>query len=72
MKSEIVLKTKRQIDRKQRDLAIYNEYNELIQISGASRTAIVHHLMKKYNIYGASTVYVILNRVSASKNIDSK
>lgn len=72
MESEIILKTKRQIDRKKRDTAIYNEYNELVKISGASRMAIVNHLMKKYNIYGTSTVYAIINRVSGKKNIDNK
>ncbi|MCM1169719.1 MAG: hypothetical protein NC324_07270 [Bacteroides sp.] len=66
MESEI-FKTKRQLERGKRDLAIYNEYQELIKIAGASKMAIIAHLMKKYNLYGTSTVYTIINRVRDKK-----
>jgi len=44
-------------------LAIYTEYQELVSVKGQSRTLVVEHLMKKYNIHSAGTVYVIRRRV---------
>lgn len=62
-KQQPVFKTECQVEREKRDLAIYNEYNELVSVEGQSRTLVVEHLMKKYNIHSAGTVYVIRNRV---------
>ncbi len=63
MKSTPVFKTECQTEREKRDLAIYNEYQELVSVEGQSRTLVVEHLMKKYNTHSAGTVYVIRRRV---------
>lgn len=59
----MLFKTDCKAKREARDLAIYNEYNELIAIEGQSRTLVTEHLMKKYDIHSAGTIYVIRQRV---------
>lgn len=63
MKPTPVFKTECQAEREKRDLAIYNEYQELVSVEGQSRTLVVEYLMKKYNIHSAGTVYLIRRRV---------
>lgn len=58
-----ILKTDFQKKRERRDLAIYNEYNEMMSIEGQSRTLVTQHLMKKYNVHSQGTIYVIRRRV---------
>lgn len=65
MKPTPVFKTECQAEREKRDLAIYTEYQELVSVEGQSRTLVVEHLMKKYNIHSAGTVYAIRHRVEA-------
>ncbi len=60
-----IFKTECQIEREKRDLAIYNEYDELMAVKGQSRTLVTEHLMKKYGIHSAGTIYVIRRRVAA-------
>lgn len=60
-----IFKTECQIEREKRDLAIYNEYDELMAVKGQSRTLVTEHLMKKYGIHSAGTIYVIRRRVEA-------
>ena len=51
-----VFKTQCQAEREARDLAIYNEYNELMSVKGQSKTLVMEHLMKKYGIDRKSVV----------------
>ncbi len=60
-----VFKTPFQIERETRDLAIFNEYNELMSVEGQSATLVNEHLMKKYNIHSVGTIYVIRKRVES-------
>lgn len=58
-----IFKTDCQKEREKRDLAIYNEYNEMMSLDGQSRTLVVQHLMKKYGVHSQGTIYVIRRRV---------
>ena len=58
-----IFKTDCQREREERDLAIYNEYNELMSVEGQSKTLVAAHLMKKYNVHSQGTIYVIRRRV---------
>ena len=60
-----IFKTDCQKEREKRDLAIYNEYNEMMSVDGQSRTLVTQHLMKKYGIHSQGTIYVIRRRVEA-------
>lgn len=60
-----IFKTECQIEREKRDLAIYREYDELMAVKGQSRTLVTEHMMKKYGIHSAGTIYVIRRRVEA-------
>lgn len=59
----MIFKTPCQTEREARDLAIYNEYNALIAVEGQSKTLVTEHLMKKYDIHSAGTIYLIRRRV---------
>lgn len=59
----MLFKTDCKARREARDLAIYNEYNELISIEGQSKTRVTEYLMKKYDIHSSGTIYVIRERV---------
>lgn len=59
----MLFKTDCKAKREARDLAIYNEYNELISIEGQSKTRVTEYLMKKYDIHSSGTIYVIRERV---------
>ncbi len=65
---QLVFKTQLQQEREQRDLDIFNEYNSLMKIEGQSKTLVTEHLMKKYNIHSAGTIYVIRKRVEDKLN----
>lgn len=58
-----VFKTPCQTEREARDLAIYNEYNELMTAKGQSKMLVMEHLMDKYGIHSIGTIYIILRRV---------
>lgn len=58
-----IFKTDCQREREERDLAIYNEYAELMSVGGQSKTLVTEHLMKKYGIHSQGTIYVIRRRV---------
>lgn len=68
MEQTPVFKTECQAEREKRDLAIYNEYNELVSVEGQSRTLVTEHLMKKYGIHSSGTIYVIRKRVGERLN----
>lgn len=59
----MIFKTPCQEEREARDLAIYNEYNELMSVKGQSKTLVMEHLMKKYGVHSIGTIYVIRRRV---------
>ena len=50
-----VFKTQCQTEREARDLAIYNEYNDLMSVKGQSKTVVMEHLMNKYGIHSIGT-----------------
>lgn len=58
-----IFRTPCQTEREARDLAIYNEYNELMTVEGQSKTVVTEHLMKKYGIHSQGTIYLIRRRV---------
>lgn len=64
-----VFKTQCQIEREARDLALRNEYNELMSVKGQSKTVVMEHLMNKYGIHSIGTIYVILRRVEERLNM---
>lgn len=66
------LRTEYQVEKEARELAIYNEYNELIAQPGAMSTAVNEHLMKKYGIHAKSTIWFIRNRVERRLKEQSK
>ena len=55
--SKTQLKTKYQIEKEARELAIYNDYNELMKEPGAMSTAVTSHLQKKYNLHAPSSIW---------------
>lgn len=57
-----VFKTECRKERDKRDLAIYNEYTAFMALEGQSKTKVMEHLMRKYNIHSIGTIYVILRR----------
>lgn len=65
---QLVFRTQLQQEREQRDLDIFNEYNSLMKIEGQSKTLVTEHLMRKYNIHSAGTIYVIRKRVEDKLN----
>jgi hypothetical protein len=65
---QLVFRTQLQQEREQRDLDIFNEYNSLMKIEGQSKTLVTEHLMRKYNIHSAGTIYVIRKRVENKLN----
>lgn len=58
-----VFKTAYQVEQEAKDGAIYNEWNELMQVPGQSRTGVTQYLMQKYNIHASSTIWFIRKRV---------
>lgn len=58
-----ILKTEYQKEREKRDLAIYNEYNDMMSVEGQRSTLVTEHLMKKYGVHSQGTIYVIRRRV---------
>ena len=65
---QLVFKTQLQQEREQRDIDIFNEYNSLMKVEGQSKTLVTEHLMKKYNIHSAGTIYIIRKRVEEKLN----
>ena len=58
-----VFKTAYQVEQEAKDLAVYNEWNELMKVPGQSATGVSAHLMQKYNIHSQSTIWFIRKRV---------
>jgi hypothetical protein len=57
-----VFKTAYQEEQEAKDLAVYNEWNELMKVPGQSATGVSAHLMQKYNIHSQSTIWVMRKR----------
>ncbi|MEZ3440168.1 hypothetical protein [Alistipes sp.] len=66
------LKTEYQAEKQERELAIYNEYNELMAQPGAMATAVSEHLMRKYGFHAKSTIFFIRKRVERRLKEQSK
>lgn len=60
-----VFKTPFRVEKEAKELAVYNDYKELMTVQGQSATAVTEHLMAKYGIHSASTIYEIRKRVEA-------
>ena len=58
-----IFKTPCQTEREERDMAIYNEYQQMTSVDGQSKTLVTEYLMKKYGIHSQGTIYVIRQRV---------
>jgi len=56
----MTLQTQFQKERQKKRDEVYAEYCQLVANPDNSRSAIIQHLMKKYNIGAASTVYGII------------
>ena len=56
----VTLQTQFQKERQKKRDEVYAEYCKLVANPDNSRSAIIQHLMKKYNIGAASTVYGII------------
>lgn len=63
MQNESKIKTPFRIKKEARELAIYNEYNELMSQPGAMATAVDRHLTEKYGFGAESTIWFIRKRV---------
>lgn len=55
-----LLKTPTQERREKRNKAMCDDYRNLMQIEGQSKTQVIGHLMAKYEIGSTSTAYIIL------------
>jgi Holliday junction resolvasome RuvABC endonuclease subunit len=55
--TKTVVKTKYQIEKENRERAIYDDFNELMKQPGAMATAVTEHLMKKYNLHAPSSIW---------------
>ncbi len=67
-----IFKTECQKEREERDLAIYNEYNELMSVEGQSRTLVTEHLMKKYQELAAEKGFSLWQEDSESSRTASE
>jgi len=56
----VTLQTQFQKERQKKRDEVYAEYCKLVANPDNSRSAIIQHLMRKYNIGAASTVYGII------------
>ena len=63
MKTKELLKTDCKMAREEKELAIYKEYQRLIAVRGAMKSAVDTFLMKKYGIFAKSTIWAIRQRV---------
>lgn len=64
------LKTEFQKKKEEKDMQLYNEYKELRANTNNSKMEIIKLLMKKYEIYTASSVYAAIHRVE--KRLEGK
>ncbi|MFB5946079.1 hypothetical protein [Albibacterium profundi] len=63
MVDEKKLKTAFRLEKEAKELAIYNEYQELIGQKDAMPGAVTDYLMKKHKIHARSTIWQIRKRV---------
>lgn len=66
----LVFKTAFQKEKEARDRAIYDDFIKMSAIKGASRTAVVAHLMEKYNVHSTTGIYAPVRRVK--KELEEK
>jgi hypothetical protein len=63
---EKVYKTEWRINKDAQELAIYNEWNELMAQPGAMASAVGRHLTQKYGFGSETTIWFIHKRVEKS------
>lgn len=63
MAEKLKIKTSYQLKKEARELEIYREFNRLMAMPGAMKTAIEEHVMRQYGIFSRSTIWVIRRRV---------
>jgi Holliday junction resolvasome RuvABC endonuclease subunit len=66
--TKTVVKTKYQIEKENRERAIYDDFNELMKQPGAMATAVTDHLMKKYNLHARSSIWQARQRTQKRIN----
>ena len=69
---ESKIKTKFRIAKEARELAIYNDWNELTSKPGVMKMSVYGHLCEKYNISERSTIWVIIKRVEKQLKEEGK
>ncbi|MDR3272328.1 MAG: hypothetical protein LBT29_02430 [Flavobacteriaceae bacterium] len=67
-----VFKTDFKLGKEAKELAIFNEWNELVKQPGSMKTAIDEYLMEKYDIFSKSTIWFIRKRVEKRLAAQSK
>lgn len=60
---ELEFKTKWQMKKESKELALYTEYQQMIAVPGRSKVEIAKYLAEKYELATISTVYAIRKRV---------
>jgi hypothetical protein len=69
---EIKIKTDYRIKREAREIAIYNEWNELMKRPGAMASAVDRYLREKYGFGADSTIWSIRQRVEKKLKEEGK
>ena len=59
MAEKFKIKTSYQLKKEARELEIYREFNRLMAMPGAMKTAVEEHVMRQYGIFSRSTIWVI-------------
>ena len=60
---ETVFKTKFQLEKENKELNLYSDYQEMVSVPGRSKVEIAKYLAEKYHLATISTVYSIRKRV---------
>ncbi len=67
-----VFKTAYKAEQEAKDLAVYNEWNELMKVPGQSATGVAQHLMQKHGIHSQSTIWLMRQRAEARLKEEGK
>jgi hypothetical protein len=70
--SKADLKTDFQLKKEAKELAIYNEWNELMKQPEAMATAVDKFIMEKYSVFSKSTIWFIRKRVEERLKAEGK
>lgn len=67
-----VFKTPYREEQEAKDLAVYNEWNELMKVPGQSASGVAQHLMQKYGIHSQSTIWCMRQRAEKRLKAEGK